>query len=83
MMPAACKTSVATVMDYPMRALPVLPPLSRHAPCAPERFVGGQEPSLDELLGDPIVARLLASDRIMMGELLDLVSEVREALNRR
>jgi hypothetical protein len=83
MMPAARNSSVATAADYPMRALPALPTLRLHSPCAPERFVGGQEPSLDELLGDPIVARLLASDRIMMGELLDLVSDVREALKRR
>ena len=82
MMPAARISAVATA-DYPMRALPVLPPLHRTAPCAPERFVGGQEPTLDELLSDPIVARLLASDRIMMGELLDLVTEVQEALKLR
>ncbi len=83
MMSAACKSSAATATDYPMRALPALPPLRRNATCAPERFVGAQEPTLAELLDDPILARLLASDGIVMDELLVVVAKARRALERR
>jgi hypothetical protein len=83
MMPAACSSSIATAIELSMRALPVLPPIRRSAKCAAERFAGGQEPTLDELLSDPILGRLIASDGVVMDDLLALVGDVRKALARR
>lgn len=83
MTPAACKSSLATVIEHSMRALPVLPPFPRTATCTPERFVGAHEPTLAELLDDPILERLLISDGVMMGELLAVIADARKALTRR
>ncbi len=83
MTPAACEFSAASAIERSMRALPVLPPRRHNARCVPERFVGGHEPTIDELLGDPILERLLASDGLRMGELLVLIAEMRQALKRR
>jgi hypothetical protein len=83
MTPAACNASATSSTDYAMPALPVFPPIRQAAKWSAERFAGSREPSLDELLDDPIVARLMASDRIAMDDLLALVGDVRKALARR
>ena len=39
------------------------------------------EPSVEELLAEPIIRRLMASDRVSMGELERLLARVRERLD--
>ncbi len=46
-------------------------------------FDGNDEPRLDDVLADPIVRSLLASDGILLADLEDLVSDVRFRLDRR
>lgn len=82
MTPAAGTPSIATALEHAMRVLPVLPPIRHAAKCALERFSGGQEPPLDELLDDPILERLMASDGVAMSDLLALVRDVGKALRR-
>jgi hypothetical protein len=83
MMPSACESSAAMAIDHAKRALPVRPPIRGRAKCNPDRFAGGLEPPLDELLGDPILGRLLARDGIAMDDLLALITDVQHALKRR
>jgi hypothetical protein len=45
------------------------------------RFAGNTEPSIAELLGDPIMARILASDGIAKEDLATLVARMRERLS--
>jgi len=47
------------------------------------RFAGNQEPDLIELLTDPMLQRLLASDGIKSDHLIDLIADVRVRLARR
>jgi hypothetical protein len=47
------------------------------------RFAGNQEPDLAELLTDPIMQRLLASDGVMADHLIDLIADVKVRLARR
>lgn len=44
------------------------------------RFSGTDEPSVAELLGDPMMARMLASDGVAKEDLATLVARVRERL---
>lgn len=44
------------------------------------RFSGNDEPSMAELLGDPMMARLLASDGVASEDLATLVARTRERL---
>ena len=47
------------------------------------RFAGNQEPELVELLTDPMLHRLLASDGIKSDHLIDLIADVKVRLARR
>jgi hypothetical protein len=47
------------------------------------RFAGNQEPDLVELLTDPMMLRLLASDGIKSDQLIDLIADVKVRLCRR
>ena len=47
------------------------------------RFAGNQEPDLIELLTDPMMHRLLASDGIKSDHLIDLIADVKVRLSRR
>jgi hypothetical protein len=47
------------------------------------RFAGNQEPDLAELLTDPVMHRLLASDGIKSDHLIDLIADVKVRLARR
>ncbi|MBF0168751.1 MAG: hypothetical protein HQL45_14085 [Alphaproteobacteria bacterium] len=44
------------------------------------RYCGNDEPSLTELLSDPMVARLIASDGVAHEELARLVGRAQESL---
>ncbi|MBF0269493.1 MAG: hypothetical protein HQL44_12975 [Alphaproteobacteria bacterium] len=44
------------------------------------RFSGNDEPSMAEVLGDPMMARMLASDGIAQEDLATLVARVRDQL---
>ncbi|MDR3437984.1 hypothetical protein [Telmatospirillum sp.] len=48
----------------------------------PDFFTGCQEPTLGDLICDPIFERLLASDGIRIGDVLDLIAETQIALTR-
>lgn len=43
-------------------------------------WIWPSEPSLGEMLGDPVFRQLLASDRVSMESFTDLVSVVRQRL---
>lgn len=47
------------------------------------RFAGNQEPELVDLLTDPMLHRLLASDGIKSDHLIDLIADVKVRLARR
>ena len=47
------------------------------------RFAGNQEPDLIELLADPMLHRLLASDGVRSDHLIDLIADVKVRLSRR
>lgn len=47
------------------------------------RFAGNQEPDLVDLLTDPLLHRLLASDGIKSDHLIDLIADVKVRLARR
>jgi hypothetical protein len=47
------------------------------------RFAGNQEPDLAELLTDPMLHRLLASDGVKSEHLIDLIADVKVRLSRR
>ena len=47
------------------------------------RFAGNQEPELVDLLTDPMMHRLLASDGIRSEHLIDLIADVKVRLARR
>lgn len=49
------------------------------APPRAARFVG-LEPSLDEVLGDPITHKLMASDGVALSELTGLIAQSRRNL---
>jgi hypothetical protein len=83
MSPAACKLASATATEYPMRSLPSLPPVHRGTWRAADRFAGGLEPSISELLEDPILERLLARDGLSMEDLLCVIAAARTMLKRR
>lgn len=80
MTPSECKPAVATFSGHSERHLSVLSPLFYSAPCSPDLFVGSHEPTLNELLDDPILDRLLASDGVARATLLSLIAEARKAL---
>jgi hypothetical protein len=46
------------------------------------RYSKNQEPALSDLLADPILQRLLASDGIAPQRLVELISEMRERMGR-
>jgi hypothetical protein len=43
-------------------------------------FLDGAEPSLDEVMGDPMVRRLMDRDGVEVDSLLTLIEEVRHRL---
>ena len=47
------------------------------------RYAGNQEPELVDLLTDPMMHRLLASDGIRSEHLIDLIADVKVRLSRR
>jgi len=50
---------------------------------APARFAGNQEPAIAEILTDPILHRLLASDGVRSDHLIDLIADVKVRLARK
>lgn len=50
-------------------------------PSARTLYAGVGEPPLAELLADPILSRLLASDRVSMVELVQLIGETKARLS--
>ncbi len=65
----------------------VLPPsqnsLFMRRRSARSRYIDNQEPTLADLLTDPIVHRLLASDGVLSDHLIDLIADVKVRLARR
>jgi hypothetical protein len=47
------------------------------------RYAGNQEPNLVDLLTDPMLHRLLASDGVKSDHLIELIADVRVRLSRR
>ena len=47
------------------------------------RYAGNQEPDLIELLTDPMLHRLLASDGVKSDHLIELIADVKVRLSRR
>ena len=77
---------VATV-EKTTEAQLVLPPpqtalFMRRRP-ARSRYTDNQEPALAEMLTDPILHRLLASDGVLSDHLIDLIADVKVRLARR
>ncbi len=66
--------------SYPQLRTPVCAFGPRSADCEGRRFCGNDEPSLAELLGDPMMARLIASDGVAHEDLTSLVDSVRSRL---
>lgn len=50
---------------------------------ARSRYTENQEPALAEMLTDPILHRLLASDGVLSDHLIDLIADVKVRLARR
>ncbi len=46
------------------------------------RYCGNQEPDLADMLTDPILHRLLASDGVRSDHLIDLIADVKVRLSR-
>jgi hypothetical protein len=46
-------------------------------------YTGNTEPALGQVLGDPVVLRLMASDRVSMTELLSLLEAARTSVRAR
>lgn len=77
-------------MPHLARRFSAIPPMSlsmNHCAWGPrtmdglgKRFSGNDEPSMSELLGDPMMARMLASDGVAKEDLATLVARVREQL---
>ncbi len=82
MLTGACKSAANTV-ERSNRALAFLPAVLAAAPCRPDHFAGGVEPTLAELIADPIFARLLDSDNVRMADLLTLIARTQAALTQR
>lgn len=60
----------------------VLPfPLAR-ARAGAARFVGSEEPPLPELMDDPVLRRLMASDGVRLDHLVALIADARLKLAR-
>jgi hypothetical protein len=83
MLKTASKSSAATVIEHAIRTFPTLPAISQSTKCRADRFAQGSEPSLSELLADPVLERLMARDRVKMEDLLTLIAEVKMSLSRR
>ena len=47
------------------------------------RYIDNQEPALADMLTDPILHRLLASDGVLSDHLIDLITDVKVRLARR
>ena len=54
----------------------------RRRPARP-RYADNQEPPLADMLTDPILHRLLASDGVLSDHLIDLIADVKVRLARR
>lgn len=54
--------------------------LERRARLASSFFVGNAEPSLDEMMSDPIMRGMMACDGVAADSLLGLIDEVRTRL---
>lgn len=65
-------TSVATPAQQPA--------LFQHRRAGRTRYAGNQEPELADLLTDPILQRLLASDGVRSDHLIDLIAEIKVKL---
>jgi len=75
MMTSACKPApIGFDRSY---TAPLTAPRSRGGAML---FVGQKEPSLGEVMDDPITRRLMASDGVRMDHLLDLVATARASL---
>ncbi len=61
--------------ERPRFAMPGMP-----RPAAAGRFSGRDEPRLQEILDDPIIHRLMASDGVPLDHLLGIIAEARRRL---
>lgn len=59
-----------------------LPPLPRGGRSDGDRYRGTEEPRLSDILQDPVLGRLLASDGVKHDHLLDLIRTTRARLAR-
>ncbi|MTJ83354.1 MAG: hypothetical protein F8N37_20390 [Telmatospirillum sp.] len=82
MMPAACHSS-ATTVERSIRVMTYLSPSGHRRQMNADLYVGNREPSLDELLTDPIMTRLLARDGITMADLFEVIADAKDRLARR
>lgn len=69
-------------MTAARRIANVLPPLPRSIRQETSNFSGADEPALGEMLTDPVLHRLLASDGVEKERLLSLIATVRSRLVR-
>ena len=74
---SACKANLAAAEKIGQ----VLPPLPRGGRPDGGGLRGVGEPALADILQDPMMRRLLASDGIQPDQLLELIRVVRERLN--
>lgn len=58
-------------------------PRPQRRPYVPERFAANEEPGLADLLGDPIIARLMASDGVRPDALCAVLDDARARLANR
>lgn len=78
MMSSACQPAAAP-SDSRSSAAGGFPFGLRHSRAA-SHFLGNAEPPLDELMGDPMVRRLMDRDGVEMDSLLTLIDTVRDRL---
>ena len=71
-----CKPAAVTSIRRTYFNTNALPRIQANA----DRFKRGVEPALSELLDDPILDRLLASDRVRRDQLMTLIDTVKERL---
>jgi hypothetical protein len=46
-------------------------------------FAGREEPRLRDMINDPIIQRLMASDGVRLDHLMDVIADTKEKLSRR
>lgn len=71
------QTARTTTVSMQGRSLPPLPERFR---ARPDRFAANEEPSLDDLLSDPLTASIMVSDGVRHERLVHLIAETRARL---